>query len=291
MIRSMTGYGKASREISNFVLEIEIKSLNNRFLEIVTRIPKEFSAKEYEIRNLIRNNIQRGKISFSMNIAYLNTEDNSSNLNDKAVEKAIELLNRIKNLTRNDEKITLNHILQLQNLFIEENGDADENLFKQVEETILSAVNCMNLMREKEGSELISDLNERISIIENKVIEIENLLKSQVTSYFERLKERTNQLIADFSQFDDRLNLELALLSEKYDTSEEIVRLKSHIKQFREIISKEQEVGKRLNFLLQEMNREANTINSKSISTEISYSGLTIKEELEKIREQVQNIE
>jgi uncharacterized protein (TIGR00255 family) len=226
-----------------------------------------------------------------MNIAYLNTEDNSSNLNDKAVEKAIELLNRIKNLTRNDEKITLNHILQLQNLFIEENGDADENLFKQVEETILSAVNCMNLMREKEGSELISDLNERISIIENKVIEIENLLKSQVTSYFERLKERTNQLIADFSQFDDRLNLELALLSEKYDTSEEIVRLKSHIKQFREIISKEQEVGKRLNFLLQEMNREANTINSKSISTEISYSGLTIKEELEKIREQVQNIE
>ncbi len=291
MIRSMTGYGKASREISNFVLEIEIKSLNNRFLEIVTRIPKEFSAKEYEIRNLIRNNIQRGKISFSMNIAYLNTEDNSSNLNDKAVEKAIELLNRIKNLTGNDEKITLNHILQLQNLFIEENGDADENLFKQVEETILSAVNCMNLMREKEGSELISDLNERISIIENKVIEIENLLKSQVTSYFERLKERTNQLIADFSQFDDRLNLELALLSEKYDTSEEIVRLKSHIKQFREIISKEQEVGKRLNFLLQEMNREANTINSKSISTEISYSGLTIKEELEKIREQVQNIE
>ncbi len=291
MIRSMTGYGKVTKEISNFLIEIEIKSLNNRFLEVITKVPKEFSAQEYEIRNLIKNNIQRGKISFAINLLQNNSIDSVTRYDINSFSKVIDLIKKIKEVANLDEKINLNHILQLQSMFLNENENYDVEFFHQIEEEILKAIQLMNEMREKEGSELVKDLLNRIKIIENKVNEIENQLKFEVNNYFNRLKERANQLISDFSQFDDRLNLELALLSEKYDTSEEIVRLKSHIKQFRDIIAKEEEVGKRLNFLLQEMNREVNTINSKSISTEISYNGLVIKEELEKIREQVQNIE
>ena len=146
-------------------------------------------------------------------------------------------------------------------------------------------------MREEEGKLLVKDLLERVSKIESIVIEISELGRKSVVEYFEKLKDRAKELVENLSDNDERLKMELALLAEKYDVTEETVRLNSHIDQFRKTLSNSVEVGKKINFVIQEMNREANTINNKSVSIEVSNRGMVIKEELEKIREQIQNIE
>ncbi len=146
-------------------------------------------------------------------------------------------------------------------------------------------------MRVEEGKQLVADLENIVNLIDKTVDEISEYAKNSVDEYFQKLKERAKELIEKFEDYDDRLKMELALLSEKYDVTEELVRLKSHISQFRQTLDRNVEVGKKLNFVVQEMNREANTINNKSVSLEISNLGIRIKEELEKIREQIQNIE
>jgi uncharacterized protein (TIGR00255 family) len=156
---------------------------------------------------------------------------------------------------------------------------------------INQSIEKLKAMRVEEGTQLVNDLLNRVDIIDNTVDKIGEFAKNSVDEYFQKLKERAKELVEKFEDYDDRLKMELALLSEKYDITEELVRLKSHISQFRQTLDSQVEVGKKLNFVVQEMNREANTINNKSVSLEISNLGIVIKEELEKIREQIQNIE
>ena len=146
-------------------------------------------------------------------------------------------------------------------------------------------------MRQNEGKELAKDLKRRIKIIDKKVTEIQNESGKSAKSYFDRLKERMQSLVEDITAYSDRLELELALIADKSEITEECVRLRSHLKFFLESMDKDKEPGRKLNFLCQEMNREANTISSKTISTEITHNSVLIKEEIEKIREQIQNIE
>ena len=146
-------------------------------------------------------------------------------------------------------------------------------------------------MRDAEGTELEKDLRKRIELIEAALTKIENRSQQSVKEYFDKVVERAKSLVSEFTNNQDRLNMELALLAERSDVTEESVRLRSHVKMFLETLQKSEDAGRRLNFILQEMNREANTINSKSVSSEISHNGIIIKEEIEKIREQIQNIE
>ena len=172
--------------------------------------------------------------------------------------------------------------------------EEDEHIGEEmplIEKAIDNAIDEMNNMRNAEGNELEKDIRKRIGIIEEALVEIEKLKEEDLKSYFEKLKERAKQLVSDLAENEQRLITELALLSERYDVTEECVRLRSHIKLFLQTLSSPDDAGRRLNFILQEMNREANTINSKSVSSVISHAGISIKEEIEKIREQIQNIE
>ncbi len=291
MIRSMTGYGKSRKTVSKYEVEVEAKSLNNRYSDLSLRLPKELYSREFELRNLVKKEITRGKVYLTISLKLNDSGADISAFNKAGLETTLNLLKRIKSISGVKDEITIEHLLSLQHFFMDDMVELTDEEYSEIESVVSDALKKMNEMRAVEGKELKNDMLERLLFIEENVNEIEKLLTSSVHGYFDKLKERAKELVADFSKYDDRLSVELALLSEKYDTSEEIVRLKSHIKQFRDILNNGKEIGKKINFIVQEMNREANTINSKSISTDISYKALAIKEELEKIREQIQNIE
>ncbi len=291
MLLSMTGYGKASGIAGNFEVEAEIKSFNNRYLDINVRLPKELYSLEFELREIIKQKVSRGKVTLTLNLKPKDISASAEILNKFAIEQAGILLNTIVESVGIEQKPQLEHFLYLKELFLDNTVEIDDETFEDIAKVTSEALTKMIEMRKAEGEQLEKDFKERLNFIEDKINKIENSLKTDVEEYFSKLKERAKNLLSEFSQYDERLKVELALLAEKYDTSEEIVRLRSHIKQFEKFMNLPKDAGKKLNFILQEMNREANTIGSKAVSTNISYNALAIKEELEKMREQVQNIE
>ena len=291
MIQSMTGFGKAIEDFDNSSVEVEVRSVNSRFLDLSVRLPKNLSDKEIEIRNLIKKKVKRGKLSLNIFVKQDGLENNGSILNEKSLENTVKLLTQIKNIAGLNNDITLNDILAFQNAIFSENLEESEEEFKTVKKTVNKAIDELVKMRRAEGKILNEDLKLRIERINEIVDEIMNSAPETVNKYFKKLKDRAKELIENISDFDDRLKIELALLAEKYDITEECIRLKSHIQQFISTIENDDEAGRKLSFIVQEMNRESNTINNKSVSIDISKRGILIKEELEKIREQIQNIE
>jgi uncharacterized protein (TIGR00255 family) len=291
MISSMTGYGKALVKKGDLSVEAEIKSLNSRYLDLSLRLPKFLQNKEFEIREKIKNKIKRGKVYLAVSVRKGEFEERFNEIDPDAVKFATRLLKDIKKAAKLSDKIKLSDILLFQNmLFMDDSEQASEE-FDLVVEAIDSSISELNKMREAEGRELEKDLRKRIALIEDSLGKVESTANNSVKEYFEKLRERAAQLVSDLANNTDRLNMELALLSERSDVTEECVRLRSHIKMFLDTLGKPEDAGRRLNFIVQEMNREANTINSKSLSSAISHSGIQIKEEIEKIREQIQNIE
>lgn len=291
MISSMTGFGKAVSLINGFSYEIEVKSLNNRFLEISLKLPQTLLNKEYELKEIIRNKIKRGKIYVNMVIK--RESDNGSDLiiNQKKLDETMAVLQVIKKELKIKESIKLSHILQFRDLFSHEVDDFSDTDFESLKKTFSEAIENFIKMRNAEGEQLEKDLQQRITNIETAVTEIESLYKNETNEYFEKLKERVRALITDISSYNDRLEFELALLADKSDIAEECVRLRSHLKFFKLALADGSDVGRKLNFLCQEMHREANTISAKAISTQISHISVGMKEEVERIREQIQNIE
>jgi len=291
MISSMTGFGKSVLQLDQVIAEVEIKSLNSRYLDLMVKFPRSLSHKELAIREIVKNRIKRGKISVNIYLKREGLDNRNIFVDQNALTETVKLLKEIKQTTGLDTEINFDHILAFQHLFFTDTTGDSEKEYNLVLEALNKSIDQLEEMRNKEGAELEKDLRLRVANISGAVEEIEKLSKVAVVDYFNKLKERAAQLIDELTNFDDRLKTELAILSEKYDITEEIVRLKSHCKVFLDTLEDNDEIGRKMNFLCQEMNREANTINSKSISSEISYKGLFIKEELEKIREQIQNIE
>ena len=291
MIESMTGYGKASLLSERYTIESEIKSINSRFLDISLRMPKTLYDKEIELRNLIKQNINRGKVTLNIFLKYDDVDNGFPNYDEENLKGVVDLLQKIKTDSGIDGEVQISDIMSFQNLIFKDTSESSEEEFSLVKEAVLESIGKLKKMRQEEGKLLVKDLLERVSNIESIVKEISDLGRGSVVDYFQKLKDRAKELVENLSDNEDRLNMELALLSEKYDITEETVRLNSHIQQFKQTLSNSVEVGKKLNFVIQEMNREANTINNKSVSLEISNRGMVIKEELEKIREQIQNIE
>lgn len=291
MISSMTGYGKGFVQKDDYTVEVEIKSLNNRYLDLSLRLPKSLSAKELEIREKIRSKIKRGKIYLSISVRKGDFEDRFNEIDSASVKYAVKLLKDIKKASGLKDKIKMSDLLNFQNLFFKEDEEKASEEMPLIEQAIDEAISSMNKMREAEGKELEKDIRKRIQFIYDTVSDIENKKESSINEYFQKFKEKAKQLTADLVDNENRLMTELALLAERYDVTEECVRLKSHLKIFLDTLNQAEDAGRRLNFILQEMNREANTINSKSVSSDISHSGIYIKEEIEKIREQIQNIE
>ena len=290
MIYSMTGYGKGFAQSKSFSVEVEIKSINSRFLDIYLKTPSSLTNKEYEIREFIKSKVGRGKLTVFIQ---LNSSDSdaASIIDKEKLKNYLGLIKELKKAAKITEKIKLEHLLYNKDVFsINDNSLSDEEV-EIIKKAVGKALVQLNKMKKNEGKELAKDLSKRIKIIEEKLEIIQKQSEASVKEYYEKLKGKIKTLVEDITAYNERLELELAVIAEKSEITEECVRLKSHLKFFLESIENESEPGRKLNFLCQEMNREANTISSKSISTIITHNAVLIKEEIEKIREQIQNIE
>ena len=291
MIFSMTGYGRGVAGNEKVTFETEIKSVNSRYLDVFFRLPSSLQSKEYELREQIKSKIKRGKITLLFQIK---SNENALDVPPVSKEKLKAFLTFIKDIKKTakiNEKTKIEHLLAFKELFIPDQFEFKEEEFALVKVSLDKALNELLKMKRKEGGELSKDLIKRINSIDEKIVTIEDEFHKSVNEHFDSLKEKVKTLIENTSEYTDRLELELALIAEKADVTEECVRLKSHLKFFLESIDNEEEPGRKLNFICQEMNREANTISSKSVSTLITHNSVLIKEEIERIREQIQNIE
>ncbi len=291
MIYSMTGYGRGTTGNKNITIEAEIKSINSRYLDLFFRLPSYLQSKEYELREQVKSRIKRGKITIIIMVKGSEKETDIPVLNKDRLKAFTVFLKDLKEASGINEKIKIEHILSFKELFLSDEFEFKEEEFILVKEAVDRAIKDLQKMKENEGGELAKDLVNRIKSIEEKVDTIEKESMKSVEEYFSILKQRIKTLIEDISQYNDRLGVELALIAERADITEECVRLKSHLKFFIDAIVNDEEPGRKLNFICQEMNREANTISSKSLATEITRNAVLIKEEIERIREQIQNIE
>lgn len=289
----MTGYGRASAGSKKFVVDVEIKSINSRYLEIFLKLPQILQSKEYEIRELIKNKIKRGKLSVVVLLKKNGLVEDEISLDTEKLKSYISLLKQVKKSAKISDKIKLEHLLYNRDIFTSSIEDISDEEFEVVKNSISAAIDNLFEMKRKEGKELEKDLKKRIKLIEKKLDEIESEAVGSVNEHFLKYQEKVKQLLEEKAQTiaDERLQLELAILAERSDVTEECVRLRSHLKFFLEAVDKEQEPGRKLNFLCQEMNRETNTISSKTLSVNITHNTVMIKEEIERIREQIQNIE
>jgi uncharacterized protein (TIGR00255 family) len=291
MIYSMTGYGKGRSSKEKTSAEVEVKSVNSRFFEVSLKLPSILFPYDYELREFIKTKVQRGKISVVIHFKKDGIENGFISVDMNKLSNHLRLIKKIKRASGIKEEIRLEHLLSNKEIFSTQDSELTRSEFELVKSALNKALDRLILMKKKEGAELSKDLNKRIDRINKKVSEIEKNFRMGINDYHDKLKKRIAELIGNAELNEDRMNLELALIADRAEITEECVRLKSHLKFFKESLKNEIEPGKKLNFLCQEMNREANTISSKSISTSVIHSSVLIKEEIEKIREQIQNIE
>jgi len=289
----MTGFGRA--EVKERELEVlaEIRSVNNRFLDIQVRLPKQFFHLEHEVKALVKKFALRGRINVFVNTKILaDDEINGLTINDESVNNYIRLAKILKEKYNIEGKLSLDHLLTFTDIFTyDDDSQLKEKLWKAVKLTLVKALENFQQMRQEEGSELAADLINRIKILEQKVALIEKMSAERYGDELVKLKQRVREIIEDENIEETRLETEIALMMSRLDVTEECVRFKSHNKLFLSSLESKEAAGRKLNFLLQEMTREANTIGSKANHADISHLVVGIKEEIEKIREQVQNIE
>lgn len=292
MILSMTGYGKSTASNGKWDVDTEVKSINSRYLEVFIKYPPVLATKEYEIREVVKSRIKRGKLNLNIQIRKSGVEDDDFSLNEEKLKGYLALIKKIKKTAKLSDKIKLDHILMSKDIFTVPLEEISEKDFEIIKSSINESLDSLIKMKKAEGSELEKDLKKRIKSISKYLTSIEEQAKSEVSEHFEKYKEKIKNLLEESEKINnERLETELALIAERADITEECVRLRSHIKFFLDSINKDDDPGRKLNFLCQEMNREANTISAKTLSTSISHNSVYIKEEIERIREQIQNIE
>ena len=292
MIASMTGYGRAEFVEENIKATVEISSVNNRFGEIQFRLPKNLSPLESKLKEIILSTISRGKINFTLTWEETSPPATYVKLNEDVADVYHALMTQLKERFNLHGEIRVDSFLNLPDLVKVEKEEYDlDETWKILEKVAREALGEFNSMRRAEGEKLSQDMTERVEKLNQAIIEIERLTPQSVEIYRQKLNHRVKELTESISVDEHRIELEVALMAEKCDVTEECVRFKSHNSQFFSALKEEVPVGRRLTFLLQEMNREANTIGSKSVDTAISKKVIFLKEEIEKLREQVQNIE
>jgi uncharacterized protein (TIGR00255 family) len=292
MISSMTGYGRGEATGKGMTVAVELRSVNSRFLEVSTRLPRSLSIRENEIKEIIRKRISRGKITMLAVVEHENDGDIPVRVNVSAAKGYYKLLNDLRKTVKLKQRVGLEHLLQFSEVLEPlEMENTDEKEWIYVQRALDMAIGNLLVMKRNEGEELGKDFRHRIGLLEEKLSQIEKISAEQVPTERVRLRERIRQLLDSETIDEGRLEMELALMADRLDVTEECVRFRSHNKFFLEALAHDEAAGRKLNFLIQEMNREANTIGSKSSAAEIAHLVVTIKEELERIREQLQNIE
>lgn len=292
MIRSMTGYGKQSLIVEKREYQVEIKSVNHRYLDINIKLPKSISYLEDTIKKEISAKIKRGKIDVFITFENNSQEGKNITINKELAKLYIEQLKQLAQEEKISSNIEAMDIVKLPDVLEIKTDEEDERIQNELIEVVQGAISKIIEMKNVEGSKIEQDLLQRIDKIENKIMEISAKSTGLIEEYVVKLEKRIKEILKTEELDKSRLAQEVVIYADKCSIEEEVTRLKSHIYQFRNLISNNNEtIGKKLDFLIQEMNRETNTIGSKANNLEITNGVIDIKTELEDIREQIQNIE
>lgn len=292
MVSSMTGYGKHTEILSGREITVEIKSVNHRFFEFSARIPRAYGFLEEKIKSYVQSRVSRGKIEVGISVINVETADTKISVNESVAKGYIDALRELCEPLGVCDDIRLSTVVRFPDVFTVTKGDTDEEmLWADVKSVAEKSVDAFVNMRRREGEKLKSDLLCRLVNIEKLVAEVEARSPQRVAEYRERLYKKISEVLQSSSIDENRIITEVAIFADKVAVDEETVRLHSHIEQFREILEYNEPIGKKLDFLIQEFNREANTIGSKCQDAEGARYVVGIKAEIEKIREQIQNVE
>ncbi len=292
MIRSMTGFGREHRIIGGREILVEIRSVNSRYYEFISKLPRSYMYLEEKLKTLLKGQISRGKVEISLSICNVEGRETQVTVNPTVVEGYVTALRGISEKYGLKDDLSLSNVFQMTDAFNVMKAEVDEEeIWQAVSEVAGAALEKFVAMRETEGAKMKADILEKLANVETMVKQAEVYSPENVVVYREKLMAKMQEVLGSAHVDESRILLEAAIFSEKTAIDEETVRLHSHIHQFREMLDKEDIVGRKLDFLVQELNREANTMGSKAQDIRITRLVVDIKSEIEKIREQIQNIE
>lgn len=292
MIKSMTGYGRAEAVWEGRNIVVEAKSVNHRFLEISLRLPAVLFPLEMEFKKKIGEKFKRGRIELFIRLEGESADTSKVNLNMEIARNYFDVLNRLKEEFGLLEQIGLKELTGFRDIFsLPTDIKPSPEFLSQVENNLQEALAMLLKMRQEEGFAMYQDMQGRLGAIKEILMAIKTRAPQVILEYQKRLAERIKELTAGYTLDDARLAQEVAVMAERCDITEEVVRLQSHISQFESLLQSQDAQGKKIDFLLQEMNREINTIGSKSNDIEIARQVIEAKSEMSKLREQAQNIE
>lgn len=293
MIKSMTGYGRGQAIVGTKDITVEIRSVNHRFFEFSAKVPRAYSYLEEKLKNCVKNAISRGKVD--VNVLITAAEGDSATqvkVNKGLAQSYVAALRTLSEELQIRNDIAVSQLVRFPDIFtVTKAVDNEEETWQAVEQAAQEAIANFIQMRQTEGEKMEQDLLNRLNLIEGYVGQVEALSPQTVENYRTRLMAKLQEILGDNTLDEQRVVTEVAIFADKIAVSEETVRLASHIRQFRDILKAQEPVGRKLDFLVQEFNREANTIGSKAQDVEIAKIVVEMKSEIEKIREQIQNIE
>ena len=291
MIKSMTGYGKSNMSKNLREYQVEIKSVNHRYLDVSVKMPRSLSYLEEEIKKAVSAKLTRGKVDVFITFNNNSLEGRDIKINTEIARMYIKELRGLAESEGIVADIPVTEISKLPDVLMIQNNQDDETLKNELLEATNEAIENLVRTRKTEGEKIAQDLLARIQDIEEKVKKISSLSTGLIDEYVVKLNTRIKELLQDQEIDEARLAQEVVIYADKCSIEEEVTRLNSHIYQFRELLNSNEAVGKKLDFMIQEMNRETNTIGSKANNLEITNEVINMKTQLENIREQVQNIE
>ena len=293
MAISMTGFGRGEFKNDNYHFLVECKTINHKYCDINVRLPRKISFLEDKIRNYVKNFVKRGRVDLYIKLDLIGSEDVNLKFDDKLATQYVNILKEIKDKFDLQDDISVMNVAKFPEIVKCEEKEEDEDLYwSMLKEALDMSMEKLTQMRKEEGEKLAIDTIERCDILANLIDEIEKYSNTVVDEYREKLNSRISEILENPSIIDEnRLAQEVAIFADKSSITEEIVRFRSHIEQLRKTVEKNDSMGRKIDFLIQEMNREVNTTGSKSSNINITNLVVEVKSELEKIREQIQNIE
>ena len=288
----MTGFGRCLESVDGKTIIVEIKSVNHRYYEFTSRVPRSCGYLDEKLKSFIQGQVSRGKIDVGVSIQYDGVSDEKIEVNSEVAKGYITALRRANEELGLEDDLTLSRIMRLPDIFdVKKIEEDEETVWNEVKSVAEKALERFIAMREAEGEKMREDILSRLDYITELVKKIEKKSPETTEKYRKKLFDKISEVLKDTNVDEQRILTEAAIFSEKTAVDEETVRLRSHINQCREMLSMNEAVGRKLDFLIQEFNREANTIGSKCQDIEITKVVVDLKSEIEKIREQVQNIE
>ncbi len=292
MIKSMTGFGKGEVKSKTGVFTVEIRTVNHRYFDLSAKIPNGLILLEDRIKDVLRKDIKRGKANLFLSHRSPEKDAKSVTFDKQAINKYYKILSEIKKRLDIKEEIKLSHVLSFADVIIHNEKSFNiDIMWASIKEAVARAASDCNKMREQEGKALSKDFFSRLARISSYIDGISDLAPSVVAEYKSRLDSRIKDIVKNKTIDEARLETELALFAKQCDISEEITRFRSHLESFKKALEIGEEAGRKLDFILQELNREINTLGAKANDIKISRLVINVKSELEKMREQAQNVE